>query len=254
MSTKQRIVAIIQARMGSSRLPGKILRDIAGEPMLMRVVERAQRASNLDQTVVATTTDANDKAVVELLEKRDVPFIRGHPTDVLDRYLTAAQVFSADIIVRLTADCPLHDPDVIDKTVNAFLAKLPDVDYASNRLVRTYPIGLDVEVFTRQALLRAGDEATENYQREHVTPYLYEVEGRARLLSVESNKDYGHYRWTVDTPDDLEFVRQVYAHFPDQSDFGWDAVLDLLEQKPELIDINAHVQQRGFRDAEGESR
>jgi spore coat polysaccharide biosynthesis protein SpsF len=221
--------------------------------MVMRVVQRAQKASSLDQVVVATTTDPDDQAVVDLLQARAVPVVRGHPTDVLDRYLTAAEAFSADVIVRLTADCPLHDPEVIDKTVLAFLAALPDVDYASNRLVRTYPIGLDVEVLTQQALLRAADEATEAYQREHVTPYLYETEGRARLLSVKAEQNYGHYRWTVDTPEDLEFVRQIYDHFPGQPDFGWRAVLDLLEREPQLIEINAHIHQKGFRESEGGS-
>lgn len=250
MTAKPKVVAIIQARMGSHRLPGKILRDIAGEPMVMRVVQRAQKASSLDQVVVATTTDPDDQAVVDLLQARKVPFVRGHPTDVLDRYVMAVEAFPADVVVRLTADCPLHDPAVIDKTVNAFLSKLPQVDYASNRLVRSYPIGLDVEVLTRQALQRAADEATEAYQREHVTPYLYEVDGRARLLSVESEQNYGHYRWTVDTPEDLEFVRQVYQHFPGQPDFSWRAVLDLLQREPQLIEINAHIHQKGFRESE----
>lgn len=253
MVSQPRVVAIIQARMGSTRLPGKILRDIAGEPMVMRVVQRARRASSLVEVVVATTTDPEDQAVVDVLTARAIPFVRGHPADVLARYLTAAQTFSAEVIVRLTADCPLHDPEVIDKTVHAFLSELPNVEYASNRLVRTYPIGLDVEVVTYPALQRAADEATETYQREHVTPYLYEVEGRAQLLSVQSEKDYGHYRWTVDTPEDLEFVRQVYARFPGQPDFGWRAVLDLLEREPDLIRINAHIPQKGFRDSEGGS-
>jgi spore coat polysaccharide biosynthesis protein SpsF len=226
------------------------LEEIAGEPMVMRVVERVQRASSLDEVVVATTTDPDDQAVFELLEHRGVGCLRGHPTDVLSRYLAAAEAFSADVIVRLTADCPLHDGDLVDKTVNAFLKKFPDVDYASNRLVRTYPIGLDVEVISRDALDRSGREADKEYQREHVTPYLYEVEGRARLLSVVADDDYGHHRWTVDTLEDLEFVRQVYAHFPDQPLFGWREVLDLLEREPEILAINAHIKQRGFREVE----
>ena len=250
MAADPHVVGIIQARMGSSRLPGKILEEIAGVPMVMRVVERVQRAISLDGVVVATTTDPDDQAVFELLEHRDVDCLRGHPTDVLSRYLAAAKEFSADIIVRLTADCPLHDGDLIDKTVNAFLKKFPEVDYASNRLVRTYPIGLDVEVISREALEKAGREADQDYQREHVTPYLYEVKGRARLLSVVADDDYGHHRWTVDTPEDLEFVRQVYAHFSDQPHFSWREVLDLLERKPELIAINAHIKQRGFREVD----
>lgn len=237
--------------MGSSRLPGKILEDIAGQPMVVRVVERAQRATSLDEVVLATTTDPGDQAVADLMDHKGVGCLRGHPTDVLSRYLAAAEAFSADIIVRLTADCPLHDADVIDKTVNAFLKRYPEVDYASNRLVRTYPIGLDVEVITREALEKTGREARQAYEREHVTPYLYEQKGRARLLSIVADNDYGHCRWTVDTPEDLEFVRQIYAHFPNKPYFGWKEVLELLERKPELVQINAHIEQRGFREAEG---
>ncbi len=242
------VVAIIQARMGSTRLPGKVLADIEGQPMLAWVVERARRARKVERTVVATTTDAGDDPVVALCAARGYACTRGHPTDVLDRYLQAAREAGAQVVVRITADCPLIDPEVVDRTVEAFLAAWPGVDYASNRIVRTYPIGLDVEVVRREALERAAVEAREPYQREHVTPYLYESPGRFRVVSVEAEDDYGHLRWTVDTPEDLAFVRQVYRRFGGRADFGWREVLDLLAREPDLIAINAHVRQKGYRE------
>lgn len=242
------VVAVIQARMGSTRLPGKVLADIEGQPMLARVVERARRARNVERTVVATTTDPADEPVVALCAARGYEFTRGHPTDVLDRYLQAARETAAQVVVRITADCPLIDPEVVDRTVEAFLAAWPEVDYASNRIVRTYPIGLDVEVVRREALERAAVEAREPYHREHVTPYFYEAPGRFRVVSVEAGGDYGRLRWTVDTPEDLAFVREVYRRFGGRDDFGWREVLDLLAREPDLIAINAHVRQKGYRE------
>ncbi len=248
--TKQRIIAIIQARMGSKRLPGKVLADIQGEPMIVRVVERTQRAQTLDGVVVATTTEKTDDAVAALCASRDYDFTRGHATDVLARYLQAAQVHQADIVVRITGDCPLIDPGVIDRTVNAFIDSDPPVDYASNRIVRSYPIGMDVEVVSLASLQRADQEATEAYHREHVTPYFYETAGRFEVLSVESDTAYGELRWTVDTEEDLRFVREIYARLKDNPDFGWRDVLELLEAEPGLIEINAHVRQKTYRQTE----
>jgi len=251
MGTKNdlRTVSIIQARMGSTRLPGKVLVDIEGEPMLVRVVERAKRAETLQTVVVATTVEPQDDVVAALCVERGYQYERGHPTDVLTRYLNVTHKYRADVIVRLTGDCPLIDPEVIDYTVTLFLNSEPRVDYASNRIIRTYPIGLDVEVMTMGALERAGLEAKELYQREHVTPYLYEEPGRFRVVSVESGGDYGRLRWTVDTAEDLAFVREIYARFNGQDNFGWRDVLALLEKEPELIAINTHVRQKGLREA-----
>jgi spore coat polysaccharide biosynthesis protein SpsF len=247
---KKRTVAIIQARMASSRLPGKVLADLAGQPMLARVVRRARRADRLDGVAVATTIDPSDDPVEELCRALRAPCTRGHRTDVLGRYMQAAGEWDAQAIVRLTADCPLIDPEVIDRTVAAFQETEPSPDYASNRLRRTYPVGLDVEVVTRAALARAAEEATEDYQREHVTPYLYEQPGRFRLVAVESGGDCGAMRWTVDTQADLDFVREVYGRFDGRDDFTWREVLQLLEREPELREINAHVRQRNYREAE----
>jgi spore coat polysaccharide biosynthesis protein SpsF len=238
-----RVVAIIQARMGSTRLPGKILADIGGKPMLCRVVERAGRASRLHSVMVATTTSREDDAVERLCAERGYAWTRGHPTDVLDRYYKAARGADAGIIVRLTADCPVIDPAIVDQVVDAFLSADPPVDFAANRLPddRTFPIGLDTEVCTFAALARAWTEATQPYQREHVMPYLYEVPGRFRTLLVRSPRDLSHLRWTVDTPEDLELARRIYAHFGGRDDFGWNEVLALVEGDPSLSAINAHL-------------
>lgn len=269
-------IAIIQARMGSARLPGKVLLDIAGQPMLARVVERARRAKSLDGVAVATTIDSADDPVADFCAGRDYPCYRGSLHDVLDRYYQAARLFKADFIVRLTADCPLIDPGVIDEVVRAFFGRAPtsdqpaasassprfaanlqipaQVDFATNRLPppwhRTYPIGLDTEVCTFQALERAWKEAVQPYHREHVMPYLYEQDGRFRIRLIHHDPDYGTLRWTVDTPQDLELVRQVYARFAGRDDFTWQEVLALFEREPQLAQINAAVRHKSFTDAD----
>lgn len=254
MRPNPRIIATVQARMGSKRLPGKVLADLAGEPMLVRVMERARRAKTLDQVVVATTTSREDDAIVALCETRGYAWGRGSDRDVLDRIYRVVQTQGADVVVRLTADCPLIDPDVIDHTVGGFLKADPPVDFAANRfpppMERTYPIGLDVEVCTFAALERAWRDARDPHEREHVMPYLYEEPGRFRVLHVRSEKDYGQLRWTVDTSEDLELVRAIFTAFDGRDTFGWEEVLDLLERRPELAEINAQVVHRGFRDTE----
>ncbi len=260
-------IAIIQARMGSSRLPGKVLLDIAGEPMLARVVERARRAHSLHEVVVATTLEADDDPVAEFCASRGYPFYRGSLYDVLDRYYQAALMYGAEVIVRLTSDCPVIDPQVIDMTVNAFLglpanlsqdeepveielAKLP-YDFAANRLPppwgRTYPIGLDTEVCTMVGLTTAWQEASLTHQREHVMPFFYEQPERFRILHLDYPLDYGKLRWTVDTPQDLELARQIFAHFPGRDDFSWLEVLALFEREPQLALINQDIHPKDYR-------
>lgn len=244
-----RVVSIIQARMASTRLPGKVLADIAGKPMLVRVVERARRAESPDEVVVATTRERQDDGLEDLCRNQGIPVFRGAAQDVLDRYWEAAQEFEAAVIVRLTADCPLIDPGLIDQTVHAFRTAEPPVDFAANRLPwdRTFPIGLDVEVCSFEALGYAWREASEPHQREHVMPYLYENRDRFRVLHVRHENDLGHLRWTVDTPEDLVFVRAVYDRLG-TDDFGWRDVLALIEREPELSRLNAGVPHRTHRD------
>lgn len=273
---RHKIVAIIQGRMGSSRLPGKILADIAGQPMLQRVFLRTSRAATVTETVFATTTDPSDDPVAEYCDLSGIPFTRGSLYDVLDRYYQAAKWTRADVIVRITADCPVIDPALIDEVVktvtceqSAVIGSSFQYDFAANRLPppwkRTYPIGLDTEVCTFDALERAWKEAREPQQREHVMPYFYEgvklitdkpllFTGLSphgfRIALLHHSADLGHYRWTVDTPADLEFIRQVYSRFDGRDDFSWQEVLDLVHHHPELMKINADVRHKTLADVD----
>lgn len=237
------VVAIIQARMGSTRLLGKVIMDLAGEPMLMRVVNRVRRASKLDEVVVATTTNADDDHIVHLCEAHDCTYFRGSEEDLLDRYYQAALAFKADVVVRITSDCPLIEPEIIDRVVNEFLFYYPEVEYVSNTLVYTFPRGLDMEVMSFNALEQAWREDNNPAWREHVTPYIYRHPEKFKIRNVANDVDYSHMRWTVDTIEDLTFIRKIYNHF--QSDtFTWREVLRLLEMHPEWLEINRHVQQK----------
>jgi spore coat polysaccharide biosynthesis protein SpsF len=264
---KPRIVAIIQGRMSSSRLPGKILADIAGQPMLARVFTRTSRSATVTETVFATTTDSTDDPVAEYCDFSGIPFTRGSEFDVLDRYYQTALQSKADVIVRITADCPVIDPVLIDDVARTVISNQSTVDFAANRLPppwnRTYPIGLDTEVCTFAALERAWKEAKEPQHREHVMPYFYEgvkliSDNRSlqtgtsprgfKVALLHHTTDFGDYRWTVDTPEDLEFMRQVYNRFDGRDDFSWKEVLDLVHDEPKLMEINAGVQHKTLKD------
>ena len=250
------VVAIIQARMGSSRLPGKVLLDIGGKPMLYRVVLRARRAQTLGRVLVATTREASDDPVAAYCQSQGFPFFRGDPHDVLDRYYQAASRFNAQTVVRLTADCPLIDPQEIDRTVRAF-QETGGVDFAANRLPppwqRTTPIGMDTEVVSFSALKKAWREADQKHQREHVMPYFYEEAGRFNILVADHDPDLGHLRLTVDTPEDLSLARKIYAFFDNQDQFSLQEVVDLLAQHPEWQAINAGVTHKGYLDIDNRS-
>ena len=246
-----RVVAIIQARTGSTRLPGKVLHDLVGESMLARVIQRTQRAEHLADVVVATTSSDQDDPVVAECRRIGAPWFRGSEQDVLDRYFMAAEFSRAELVVRVTSDCPLIDPGLIDRVVAAFLAEKPD--YASNFLERTYPRGLDNEVVTFDGLARAWCEAEKPYQRVHVTPYFYENPALFRLLAVKQERDLSACRWTVDTPDDMRLARRVYEHFDGDDQFSWRDVLRLLDAEPGLAEINCHVRQKELEDESLES-
>ncbi len=236
------VVAIIQARMGSTRLQGKVLKDLCGDTVLGRVVTRTRRATLLNDVIVATTTRPADDAIVRECQRLRTRVFRGNEDDVLDRYYLAAIESKADIVVRITSDCPLVDPDVTNRTIRAFLDSA--ADYASNSLERTYPRGLDVEVVHFSALERAWREASHPSQREHVTPFLYQNPNRFKLESVKYQKNYSWYRWTLDVPEDLEFLRALYGRRADMVDLSWLDILQILQLEPQLTTINQHVQQR----------
>ena len=247
-----RVVAIVQARMGSTRLPGKVLLDIAGRPMLTRVMQRLELASRLDARVVATSHLPQDDPIAELCQREGLRCFRGEPHDLLDRYYRAALEQQAAIVVRVTADCPLIDPGLVDQAVQAFQQADPPVDFAANRLPRrrTYPIGLDTEVCSMAALEQAWRQAAEPHQREHVMPFFYENPARFRTLLLNHEEDLGDLRWTVDTPEDLAFVREVYRRMAPRTEFGWLEVLNLIRQDPDLAAINSHVEHRTEQDFE----
>ncbi len=239
----KRVVAIIQARIGSTRLPGKVLEDLAGEPMVARVVTRVTRAATVDETVVATTVLPGDDVLADLCAARGWKCSRGSSDDVLDRYHAAAEEFGAEVVVRVTSDCPLIDPDVIDAVVESFAAS-PGVDYAANTLPpRTFPRGLDVEVMAMQSLEAAWRDDSDAATREHVTPYLYRHPERFQLLAVRNAVDLSAHRWTVDTAEDLDFARHVYAVFA-ADDFTWHDVLAELHVHPEWAALNQGVRQK----------
>lgn len=239
-----KVVAIVQARIGSTRLPGKVLKDLAGETMLARVVERLRHANRVDELLVATTDRPEDDAIVDECRRLSVLVSRGDQHDVLDRYFKAAQYVSADVVVRITADCPLIDPEITDKTIAQFLDELPD--YASNTIVRTYPRGLDTEVISFSALSKAWQKAQKPYEREHVTPYLLEHPSEFRLASVVGDRNYSTHRWTVDTPEDLLFAQTVYERLKVKGMFSWRDVLAVLDREPELAELNRDVVQKAI--------
>lgn len=238
-----RVVAIIQARMGSTRLPEKVLLKIAGYPMLEHVVNRTKMAASLDSVVVATSTEPQDDAIANYCDETSVTCFRGSESDVLDRYYEGARAVGADTIVRITADCPLIAPEVIDRVVRRY--RESSADYATNILYYTYPDGLDVEVFSYGALERAWESAKTNYEREHVTPYIQECD-EFNCLNVENLVDLSEYsfydedqvlRWTVDYPSDIEFVRDIYGHLwtVDEWHINQIAILELLEREPDIL-------------------
>lgn len=237
------VVCIIQARMGSTRLPGKVLADLAGEPMLARVIERARRAKRVDKVVVATTDLPQDDVLVALCRERGWLVTRGSERDVLDRYAKAAREHGGDVIVRVTSDCPLLSPALVDDCVGALLDALPAADYACNTLPpRTYPRGLDVEAVSREALERAWRDDPDPATREHVTPYIYRHPAAFRLVRVAGGADHSRHRWTVDTPADLAFARAVYGALG--ASFEWRDALRFVEARPDVAGINAEVVQK----------
>ena len=239
-----KVVAIIQARTGSTRLRSKVFADLAGAPMLARVISRVGRATRLDDVVVATTDLPADDAIEQFCRQRGTTVHRGSPEDLLDRYYQTARARAADVVVRITSDCPLIEPEIIDKVVAEYEERQPSVEYCSNTVVtRTYPRGLDAEAIRFDALERAWREDTNPAWREHATPFIYRHPERFVMHIVTDPVDRSAMRWTVDTPEDLAFIRRIYDHFGHDR-FGWRDVLALLEQHPDLSAINRDVEQK----------
>ena len=232
---------IVQARMGSTRLPGKVLKEISGKPMLEWVVRRAEKATKVNDLVVATTYVPEDDLIELWCREHGIACFRGAEFDVLERFYHAAKWRGSDRIVRITADCPLIDPKVIDQVIELF--ETSDADFAANRLPppwkRTFPIGLDVEVVSFAGLERARKEASQLFEREHVMPWFYATEGRCKVSILDDPRDAGDHRWTVDTAEDLALLQAIFNLLPDPLEAGWEDVLTLIESHPELEMINA---------------
>lgn len=245
-------VAIIQARMTSTRLPGKVMKKVYGRTILERMIERVKKARTLNDVIIATTIDPSDDLIENLCQKLGVKIFRGSMKDVLDRFYQAAKLYDSDNIVRLTGDCPLIDPALIDEVVQALIRN--KADFACNRLPppfsRTYPIGLDVEACTFKALTNAWENSMEKHQREHVLPYLYEVPDRFKVIQLNYSKNMGDLRWTLDTPEDLLLLRRIYRYFKGRNDFSWLDVLSLYEETPALFMVNAKVKHKNFKEFE----
>jgi spore coat polysaccharide biosynthesis protein SpsF len=249
-----RIVVVVQARTGSTRLPGKVLMPLAGRPLLLRMLERVLAARTPSAVVVATTVDRHDDAIAALAEEAGVACVRGHPTDLLDRHYSAAVTCRADVIVKIPSDCPLIDPFVIDRVIGYYKTYADRADFVSNLHPATYPDGNDVEVFPISVLETAWIESAEAHEREHTTPFIWERRDRFRIHNVawESGLDYSStHRWTIDYPEDYQFLAAVYEALWAETRpiFTLEDVLSLVEARPDIGALNAcHAGKGWYRD------
>ena len=243
-----KIVAIIQARMGSTRLPEKVMQDICGKPMLWHVVQRAASVRSIDEVVIATSDKTQDDAIANFCQEYGIMCYRGSEMDVLDRYYQCARKYKADVVVRITSDCPLLDPQVTEKVIATYQNSSTELDGAFNTLERTYPRGLDTEVVPFQTLAHCWQQKKSAFDREHVFTIIYKNLANYRIASVTNERDESHLRWTVDEQKDLEFVRQVYQYlYKEDAIFDAKVIKDLLEAETGLSNINKDVQQKTLK-------
>jgi len=239
MDKKVRVVIIIQARMKSTRLPGKILKKVLDRTLLDYQIERLKKVKKADDIVIATSTNSYDNKIISLCNSINCNSFRGSENDVLSRYYHAAKKFNADCIVRINSDCPLIDHEVVDRLINHYISNFPYYDYVSNILEESYPIGLHTEVFSMNSLVVAYDNAIAHDEREHVTPYIYRNKDIFRLGSVKIDTNLSNYRWTVDYPEDFELIEEIISGiYPNNKDFDMYDILNFLDDNPRLLDIN----------------
>jgi spore coat polysaccharide biosynthesis protein SpsF len=237
-------VIIVQARMTSTRLPGKVLKMVLNKPLLEYQIERLKQIKIADEIVIATTTNDTDQPIVDLCNRLDLPYFRGSEEDVLSRYYEAAEKYNADVVVRITSDCPVIDPAVCEEAITYFLKNQGQYDYVR---LEQYPRGLDVEVFSFTVLDECFRGATDKPDREHVTPFIYRHPERYRLKNMICDEDYSHHRWTVDTPEDLELITRIIEElYPNNQKFDYVDILEVLQRYPEWNNINAEVRQKQY--------
>jgi len=242
-----KVVVIIQARMGSTRLPEKVMKKIVGKTVLEHVVERVRQSKEIDDLVIATTNKEEDDTIVREAERLGVNYFRGSEEDVLSRYYYAAQENSADIVVRITSDCPLIDPLVLDHMLLKFfgLYEKMEADYMSNTLKRTFPRGLDAEIIPFKVLERTFNEAKKQYEREHVTPYIYQNSDKFKLVNFENIENYSDYRITLDTEEDLMVITKIYENLHHGGKIVClDEIINFMEKHPDIKEINESVRQK----------
>jgi len=237
-----KILTVIQARRGSTRLPDKVMMPVLGEPILLKMIERVKRSKLYGQICVATTQKAKDDVIADLCKTNNIDYYRGNSTDLLDRHYQAAVLFGADAIVKIPSDCPLIDPEIIDEVLQYYISRSAEYDFVSNLHPASWPDGNDVEVMSFKTLEKAWKEAKRELEREHTTPYIWENKDEFRIGSVfwETGLDYStSHRWTLDYQEDFEFIKKVYEElYPQKHDFTLSEILNLLQQKPEIAEIN----------------
>lgn len=239
-SKTQKILIIIQARMGSTRLPGKILKIVLGKPLLYFLIERLKLIKTPNELILAIAKGDINKPLINFAEKYNIKYNIGEEDDVLDRYYQTAKKFNGDVIVRITADCPLMDPDLIDKGLDIFLNQ--KYDYLSNNHPETYPDGYDIEIFSFKALETAWKEAKLLSEREHVTPYLWKNPDKFKISVYRSEEDLSSFRITIDEPEDYELISKIYTEFKDNwINIRLKDVINYLRENPDIFKINAHL-------------
>lgn len=244
---KLKIAAVVQARLGSTRLPGKILKELSNKPMLWHIVNRLSHSKRIDKVIVATTNLSEDDEVQKFCETNNILFYRGSSEDVLSRYYEAALKFNAELIIRITSDCPVIDPFIIDEMLEYYFQESKSVrlDYISNVHPRTFPRGLDTEIFSIDSLVKTHNEAKLQFEREHVTPYIYNHQELFTIKNFSNEKDFSFHRWTVDTPEDFSLIDEIYkALYRKDELFLFEDIIKLFENRPNLFSINQNVKQK----------
>ena len=236
---KKKITVIIEARTGSSRLPNKVVAEIEGKPMIFYVIDRVKQIKSVEQIILATTQEENDKILTEIAKQNSIGSFVGDSIDVLDRGYQCALQNNADPIIRITGDCPLIDPDIVEEMLEFYLKN--NYDYVSNRINPKYPDGLDVEIYSFNTLQMAAQNAKWSSERELVTTYITKNPKNFKIFSYENQEDLSEYRWTVDEQKDLEFIRKIYSIMKPKTNFSMKEIVEILSKNSELLKINAGI-------------